>query len=39
MCKDKWNYLNFNLKKLVDYRKGTSNHSCFWNLKYEEKEC
>lgn len=39
MCKDKWNSLNSNFKKLIDYHKGTSNHTCFWDLKYQKNEC
>jgi hypothetical protein len=39
MCKDKWNSMNSNFKKLVDYCKGMGNHTCFWDLKYEKKEC
>jgi len=38
MCKDKWNSFNSNFKKIADNCEGTSNHTCFWDLKYE-KEC
>jgi superoxide dismutase len=32
MCKDKWNSLNFDFKKLSYYQKGTGNHTYFWDL-------
>jgi hypothetical protein len=38
MCKDNWNVLNFNYKKLADYHKGTGNHTSFWELSFEKKE-
>ncbi len=38
MCKDKWNSLNSDFKKLINYHKGTRNHTCFWDLTFEEKE-
>jgi hypothetical protein len=38
MCKDKWNSFNFDYKKIYDYHKGTGNHTCFWDLVFEEKE-
>jgi hypothetical protein len=38
MCKDKWNSFNFDYKKIVDYHKGTNNHTCFWDLVVEEKD-
>ncbi len=33
MCKDKWNGLNSNYKKIVDYHAGTSHHIPLWDLK------
>lgn len=27
MCKEKWNSLNFNFKKLIDYHSGIGNHT------------
>jgi hypothetical protein len=38
MCKDKWNVLNFNYKKLANYHKGTRNHTIFLELSFEKKE-
>jgi hypothetical protein len=38
MCKDKWNVLNFDYKKLVDCHKGTRHHASFWDLTMEEWE-
>lgn len=32
MCKDKWDELNLNYKKILDYCKGTSHHISFWEL-------
>lgn len=29
MCKDKWNVLNSNYKKIADYHKGIGNHTSF----------
>jgi hypothetical protein len=38
MCKDEWNSLNFDFKKLSYYHKGTSNHTYFWDLLFADKE-
>ncbi len=38
MCKDKWNSLNFNYKKLAYYHKRTCNRTNFYDLMFEEKE-
>jgi hypothetical protein len=38
MCKDKWNSLNFDFKKLSYYHKGTSNHTYFWEFLFADKE-
>jgi len=38
MRKEKWNSLNFNFKKLIDYHRGIGNHTSLWDLSYEEKE-
>jgi hypothetical protein len=38
MCKDKWNSLNFDYKKLIDYHKGIRNHTYFWDLSFDKKE-
>ncbi len=38
MCKDNWNVLNFDYKKLADYHKGTGNHTNFYELSFQEKE-
>jgi len=32
MDKDKWNALNFNFKKIVDYCKGIGHNTSFWDL-------
>jgi hypothetical protein len=37
MCKDEWNSLNFDFKKLSYYHKGTSNHTYFWDLLFADK--
>jgi hypothetical protein len=39
MCKDKWNGLNSNYKKVVDYHVGTSHHIPFWDLTIEKCSC
>lgn len=39
MCKDKWNSLNTDYLKVADYGKGTGNHTSFWHLLNEEKDC
>jgi hypothetical protein len=36
MCKDKWNGLNFDYKKLLDYHKGTGHQTSFLELTMEE---
>jgi hypothetical protein len=38
MCKDEWNSLNFDFKKLSYYHKGTSNHTYFWEFLFADKE-
>jgi hypothetical protein len=38
MCKDKWNSFNFDYKKIVDYHKGTNNHTHFWDFVVEKKD-
>jgi hypothetical protein len=37
MCKDKWNRLNYNHKKL-DYHKGIGNHFFFWEMIAKEHD-
>ncbi len=37
MCKNKWNSLNSNYKKLIDYHKGIRNHTYFWDLSFNKK--
>lgn len=37
-AKNKRNFLNFDYKKIVNYHKGIKNHTCFWDLLFEEKE-
>jgi hypothetical protein len=32
MCKDKWNGINSNFKKLSNYHKGTRHHTSYWKL-------
>lgn len=32
MCKDKWNKLNLDYKKISNYHKGTSRNISFWDL-------
>jgi hypothetical protein len=32
MCKDKWNYLNSNYKKILNYHKGINHNMSFWEL-------
>jgi len=32
MCKDKWNGINSDFKKLSDYHKGTEHHTLYWEL-------
>lgn len=39
MCKDKWNSLNSNNKKLIDYHKGIENHTYFWDLSFNIYIC
>ncbi len=36
MCKDKWNGLHSNYKKVIDYHAWTSHHIPFWDLIIEE---
>lgn len=38
MCKNKWNVMNFDYKKLVDYHKGTKHLPSFWELTMEKWE-
>jgi hypothetical protein len=38
MCKEKWNSLNFDFKKSIDYHRGIGNHTTFQDLSYEENE-
>jgi hypothetical protein len=38
ICKNKWNSLNFDYKFYVDYHKRTMNHTCFWDLLFEDKK-
>lgn len=35
-CKDKWNDINSNYKKIVDYHKGTGHNTYFWELLIDE---
>ncbi len=32
MCKDKWNGINLDFKKLSNYHKGTKHHTLYWEL-------
>jgi hypothetical protein len=36
MCKDKWNGINLDFKKLFDYHKGTEHHTLYWELTTNE---
>ncbi len=36
MCKDKWNGLNFDYKKIFDYHVKTNNHTIFYDLTIKE---
>lgn len=38
MCKDKWNGLNGDYRKVADYGKSTENHTSFWDLNNEDKD-
>jgi hypothetical protein len=38
MCKDKWNSLNIDYKKVSNYHKGIHNHICLWDVVSKEKE-
>jgi hypothetical protein len=38
MCKDKWNSLNSNYTKLVNYHKRIRSHTSFWDQSFDEKE-
>jgi hypothetical protein len=38
MCKDKWNVLNFDYKKLVHNHKGTKHLPSLWDLTMEKWE-
>ncbi len=35
ICKNKWNYLNFDYNFFVDHHKRTMNHTCDWDLLFE----
>jgi hypothetical protein len=37
MCKDKWNGLNYDYKKLLDYHKGIGHHNSFLDLFTKER--
>jgi hypothetical protein len=37
-CKDKWNGINSNYKKIVDYHKGTGHNTYFWELLIDERD-
>lgn len=37
MYKDKWNYINEDYKRILDYHKGTTRHNAsYWYLTIEE---
>jgi len=36
MCKNKWNGLNFDYKKIFDYHVKTNNHTIFYDLTIKE---
>lgn len=36
MCKDKWNYINEDYKRILDYHKGTRHNASYWDLIIEE---
>jgi hypothetical protein len=36
MCKDKWNYINCEYKRIVDYHKGTGNNTSYLDLSLEK---
>jgi hypothetical protein len=38
MCKGKWNFLNDNYKKILDYHEGTSHNPSYWEMNLKEKE-
>jgi hypothetical protein len=37
MCKDKWNFLNDNYKKLLYYHESTSHNPSYWEMNLKEK--
>lgn len=37
MCKDKWNYINGNYKKIFDYHKGIGRNTSYWDLTMEKQ--
>jgi hypothetical protein len=37
MCKEKWNGLNYDYKKLLDYHKGIGYHNSFLDLFTKER--
>jgi len=38
MCKDKWNGLNYDYKKVSNYHSNIGHHIPFWDLTMEEHE-
>jgi hypothetical protein len=38
MCKDEWNFLNDNYKRILDYYEGTSHNTSYWEMNLKEKE-
>ncbi len=38
MCKDKWDELNLNYKKILDYSKCTNHHISFWDIIVYERD-
>jgi hypothetical protein len=38
MCKDKWNMLNFDFKKILNYHTQIGHHTSFWDLIMEKHD-